>query len=206
MRSTEEFLESGNINNLSVFLFLHSNRKFAEFYTEDLMANSPREIEKKSLEIYRLGWRPLFTMRGAEGSSKCVESFERAASSGQGVLDVFEDLIVRNNPPMDIRANFKPAGHEMVQELQTVIEKLPTIAQGQKFAFKPYSAMEIYVGKQIAISKEFKFLKKSSGTKGTLVFDYLLPFNARNHADDNCVTVDDLPRFYKYKGKLHQNE
>ena len=174
-------------------------------FKEDLADSTPEEISEKSSALYKAGWEPLNDMLETEKTSKCVASFEETAHSGYKVLDVIDYLIRFNKPPQRYDGSFKPTPNDLSKEWKALLEKLQSITDSQKIAFRYPMFSFPYWGQSIALAKEFKFLKVRSNhvghnTKGVLVFDLLLPFNNQNHDDSNCVAAKDLPIFYKYKG------
>ena len=192
------------ITNL-FFVFICSNRKFAELYTEDLNGNTEEEIDKKSFKILD-AWDDLYQMEKKENKSKCVKSFERKAVIGLEVFEVLNRMTSYNWSPFSIYAAFRPDMDELIETLKKLMEKFTTRTGGQTFAFRHDNASEVYWHKEINVPREFKFLKKGSDqigpkTKSMLTYEQFLPFNNQNHDNRGCVTAKDLPRFYKKKGK-----
>ena len=161
-----------------------------------------------------IGLGPLSRLKRSEPGSKCLESFTDTAFRGQDIFYIFNDLISYNRPPVWVSAKFKPNVDQLIQKLETLIEKLNETTHDQTFAFRPDLQMrslravarEVHLFKFIAAPKEFKFLRDGLNrigpdTKSVLVFDYLFPFNNQNHDDNNCVK--DLSGFYKAKGKFY---
>ena len=193
-------------NNSVVALSLfHSNRKFVGLYTEALDRNTPDEIMSKSLEMRR-SWEPLTQIAATEDKAKCVKSFERAAYSAWGVFRLLERASAYNLHPIDESAHFKPTNSEEIEILRKLMDELKDGTDSQTFAFRNDTAQDVNWQKAIIVTREFKFLKEGSAgvgpdSKGMLIYHQILPFNNKNHDNNNCVAVIALPRFYKSRGQ-----
>lgn len=200
---------------LVFFLFLCSNHKIAEFYTENLEKLTADEIGQINGYLLHLSSqisRPLYEIEQEESLAKCVKHFHQKANSSWRLFDVFTEVINTNLSPdasspfkkkIDI---FKPTASEAIDILAKLMAKLETSQDGQAFAFGLSNAWDVYRGKKIAAFKEFKFLRGGSNfvgldTRSMLIYDQLLPFNNMNHNDQNCVAFKDLPYFYTSKGR-----
>ena len=179
------------------FFLLYSNRKISDFYSEDLFINYVEVISKKASEILDLGYE-LFLIMKQEASAQCLQSFKQTISSGIGVSEILDQILTYNRLPRNENANFKPTKAKLLEEMVLLMRKLNEHKEGQTFAFESYDEMKVYY-KEIALLKEFKFLKKGSvgpETKSMLVFDLIFPFNIKNHDDNNCYSRMDMTRFY----------
>ena len=187
------------------FAFLiRSNRKLVELYTEDLNGATAEEIRRKMLEIYQAGWGPLYRMKLVETRSECVETFERKADSGCSIFENFFWVTNLNSYPLSKGAHSKPTISEALKILEELFEKLKT-GGTETFAFKSERPEDVFFHKKIVLPREFHFLTEGSDrvqpdTKSMLTYDQFLPFNNKNHVDENCVPIDKLPWFYKNKG------
>ena len=142
-------------------------------------------------------------MISMEMYAKCLESFYETVLSGNRFLDVFQNLISFNVLSLSEYALLKPGASEVINELKELTKEFKT--DGQTFALKSETSHTIIWSYNIAMPKEFRFLKDGSNRnysdkKGVLVFDVFLPFNNQHHDDRNCMTTKDLPKFYKTKG------
>ena len=185
-----------------LFCFFHSNRKFAEYFTEDLNKNTADEIKNKALELGSNLWSPLHSMGKIE-TAKCVQAFEQKVNSGLGVFSALSEMIYYNGHPID-EAGFKPNITEQIKMLDELMNEIHSGTDDQTFAFGYESGFEVYFFKSVLLPKEFKFLKEGlnagPGMKSMLTFDQIMPFNNKNHNDEPCVSVEELPLFYKRNG------
>ena len=88
--------------------------------------------------------------------------------------------------------------------LERLFEKLNTGADGQTFALKGELALRVYFFKRLILPREFKYQTDGSVRPDTKImanFDQLLSFNSDRHTDEGCNPVENLPLFYKNKGK-----
>lgn len=93
---------------------------------------------------------------------------------------------------------------EATDILEKLFEELNTVADGQTFAFKDKKVSEVYYYLGLVVRGEFKFLTDGPvqpDTESMLHYEQYLPFNNRQHTDEGCVPANDLPVFYKNKGK-----
>lgn len=187
---------------------LYSNRKFAELYAESLTgAITPKQIEAKKLNLAIHGWIPLYDLKKVEENAKCLRSFDDTAYSGLFVFIMIERFAIENKHAIYDYAYAKPTTLETKDRLEKLMDELKTGADGLTFAFKSERATKVYYYQRILRPKEFKFLKEDlqsiqPGTKSMLTYEQFLPFNNQLHNDEGCVSVEDLPRFYKEKGRV----
>ena len=144
-------------------------------------------------------------MAREESKAECVESFKVKAWSGLQLFRILDEINRYNWPPANTEANFKPEIHETIETLEKLMDKLKVSTDGQTFAFRDEVASKVYY-KEIFLPKEFKFLNKSSDRigpkmKSILKYEQFLPFNNHDHDNRDCVAFNDLPWFYKHKGK-----
>ena len=123
------------------------------------------------------------------------------------VFGILEKVQRLNSPPRCDEDDCKPINPKAVKILEKVMSELQGSQDGQTFAFGSEKATDVYWHRQTVVSKELKFLKEGSDrvgpdTKGMLIYEQFLPFNNQNHNNSGCLTVKDLPSFYKNKGKL----
>lgn len=194
--------------------FSRSNRKFTELFKKDLKRLSNNmtleKILKKTEEIVRLGWAPLFKMKRVETESKCLDNFEGTAHAGVELFLALERLIKDNGHSTGSRDDYKPSTDKAVENLRKLMDRIKTVDDRQTFAFDSEAANDIYWFKRIAVLRDFKHLNEGdlgapqiigSDTNGILIYDQYLPFNNRLHTDEGCVPASKLPLFYKSKGK-----
>ena len=141
-------------------------------------------------------------MKIVETKSKCLEIFERKAFSGRNVFSILKRLTKYNEYPI-FDADSKPTSLEAIKILEKLFEKLKTSADA--FALKSERPWDVFFYKNIILPREFHFLTEGSDrvgpdTKSMFTYDQFLPFNTKDHVDQNCVPVEDLPLFYKNKG------
>ena len=191
-----------------LFRFFHSNRKFAELYTEGLIGNTAEEIVKKKQTIFG-AWAPLHDMRRRENHAKCVESFERKAFTGYEIFGVLKEMMIHNRPPRYYEAdNFRPTLSEEIAALDELIKKLKKNGTREQLCALYYeTTWEVYWSRRLVLLRELMFLKVDSDqvgqdAKSMLVafYDQILPFGIKNHHDIGCVSAEDLPLFYKNRG------
>ena len=145
----------------------------------------------------------LYNLQKLEDKAQCVKDFRLKAMPGVGVFLVLDEMISHNRLPDNENANFRPTKAKLLEEFVPLIKKLNNNTEGQKFAFQSYIE-EGYYYTEIALLKEFKFLKEGSvdpETKSMLTYDLIFPFNIKKHDDRSCVQVRNLTAFYKKKGK-----
>ena len=180
-----------------------SNRKFSQFYTENLIDNTYKEIQAKKGNLDKIVQDDIWKILADEGAANCVKSFYQTASFGVRLLYTFQELIGRNNLLIEDSVILRPTTNELIEELERRMKILKT--DDETFAFRSDSFFWFFFYKYMVMQKEFK-LKNDEfdinwpDSEGILVFDLLLPFNNPNHNDGSCVAGKDLPRFYKYKG------
>ena len=172
-------------------------------YTEDLANASPKDFADKTMELWGVAWGPFYRMKKEENESKCVESFEKIAWSGYSVFGDLEDMFVSNRHPNLLSAGATPDYLELKEMLEKLIDKLATTTDGQTFAFASENPFDVQNNRKIVIPKEFKFLREGPGSelKVRLIYDQFMPFNNEHHKEEGCVAAEDLPGFYKEKGK-----
>lgn len=91
--------------------------------------------------------------------------------------------------------------------LKNLMDKLKVGAGDQTFAFGPDDDhFEVFFHKAIVLAEKLKFLNEgpnrfSLDTKRMITYDLILPFNNKNHDDENCIPAKSLTWFYKRKGR-----
>ena len=182
---------------------IFSNRKFAEIYTNDLGAATAEELGHKRKELAIDYWIPLYDMARVEPSS-CVQTFKRITYSAYSVLGTLHRLAEYNGYPVNSEADYKPTDSKAIRALEDLFKELKTGADGQTFALKDLTVFDVYFERGFVQPIEFKFLTDSSvqpDTKSMITYDQFLPFNSNQQSDEGCVLVEELPLFYKKKGK-----
>lgn len=191
-------------NLLFSFLF-HSNRKFAHFYTGNLIRNTKDELLSKYEEMLDL-WRLLADlMDHKELKVKCLRSFSGRMRFGYRVVQDLQRFLGYNLHLHDKTAGDSRSISEAFEMLKKLVDELKTTStDGQTFAFKYFSVIDVYYARAIVLPRELKYLEEGRldpDTKRILHYDLVMPFNNPNHNDHNCVKAVDLTRFYKSKGK-----
>ena len=189
-----------------IFVFLVSNRKFVELYTEDLAGFPVDEHHEKRIELGRIGMAPLFYLKeNIEHNAKCLPPFERTANSGWAVFETLDRFFVENKySNHDDLADFEPTNRETLEELRELLSPRKASSHSQTFAFGA-AHYEVFFT-ELVLPIEFQFLKGGSDrlgpeTRSMISFELLLPFNNRNGKEENCVPAKNLPWFYKNKGE-----
>lgn len=191
------------------FYSFNSNRKFAQLYTEDLTDATAKDFSDAENELFRVGWEPFYKMRKEEDEVQCVKTLFEVVKKGDSLFGYLERLYRLNWQPGS-ESNSSPTYLEAVDILAKLMDQLKINADGQTFAFAEENAEEVYECGLI-LPKKFKFLTKGLDrvgprTRSMVIYDQFMPFNNKNHNEINCVTLDNLPRFYKDKGKWLDNE
>ena len=147
----------------------------------------------------------LYFLKDTERGADCLKSFTDTAYSGYGVFEILHRFAERNQTPYIVNeAHYTPGIRKQVAELAKLIDDI--ILGNWQFALRYEGASYIHNAFAIFPPKEFKLLKEGRqgiqpDTKSMIIYDQLLPFNNPLHNDEGCVPVEQLPLFYKKKGK-----
>lgn len=141
-----------------------------------------------------------------EPNVKCIKIFDDTAYSGANVFVDLKWLAKFNKCPTQDSAGFKPTSWELIKNLGKLLSELQYASDDQTLAFSWAHAEQLYFHRGFALLREFKFLKDDLGkvlpsTRSMINFEQFLPFHNKKHTDKNCVPVEELPLFYKTKGK-----
>lgn len=123
---------------------------------------------------------------------------ESTAYSGVALFLSLHDFFRSNLRPTIPEAAYKPTEEETLRWLDELIGKFKESTDESKFVFGTEPAL-LVLSRKLLLAREFKF--KSPDTKSMITYELFLPFEVRNQDNDRCVSVDDLPAFYKNKGK-----
>lgn len=126
----------------------------------------------------------------------CLESLE----------SVWTPVPLNRHPLLD--ADFAPTIFEALDRLEDLRKQFKTEkTRDQKYLLGIlFSAKNVFSYRGLVQPVEFKFLREGSGragpyTKSMFTFDLILPFEKDETQDENCVSVKDLPLFYRSKGE-----
>lgn len=188
--------------NCSFAFLVYSNHKFAEFYTD--LNDIFKRLEDKMYIIHKDAYIPLSRLREVETNAKCLDIFTKKASRGSGVFETLQKMVDYNLYP--IGGGIEPTIPEGIKILEKLIEKLKTGTNGQTFAFKSERALDVYYYSGIVLPREFKFIGEGSDAKGVITYDQYMPFHNDHHVDENCVSVKNLPWFFKHQRSPYGQE
>lgn len=144
-----------------------------------------------------------------EDYPECLRSMEDCAYSGVALFDSLHSFFQFNKHPSLWQAAFKPTSLESTRWLAELMLKLKRSTNGSTFAFEFEEASLVLLHKAIVLPREFKFLSEGPArpdTKSMLTYEMFLPFRQTHKTHKNnqrCVPADELPLFYKNKGKDH---
>ena len=132
----------------------------------------------------------------------CVQTFERIAYSAYNVINNLEWVTRLNSYPVFDEAGFKPSDLEAIKTQEKLFEELNNAGDGQTFALKDMKAFDVHFKWGLVLPGEFKFLTEGSvqpDTESIFTYHQYLPFNSEKHTDEGCVSLKELPSFYKNK-------
>lgn len=160
------------------------------------------ESRSKVLKVIKVDSQWLKLMN----SWKSFSHLTATAFRGYSIFQDLERVVLTDRNAGYSDASYRPYTGDLVDQLKEWMEEVDRNGTDvQKFAFSWEKAGDIFTGKQIVLFRGFKFLTGDSGqvqsdTKSRLFSEHFLPFFNKNHTDENCVSVKDLPKFYKNKG------
>lgn len=171
----------------------------------DLNGATGDDLLHKKLEIALPFWKPLDQMKEVERKAKCLEVFVQKTQSAVDTYLTLIEMVEFNAYPRYYKLDYKPTNPEAIKTLEKLLKKLKAGIDGQTSVWKPEEAADILLTRDVVFTREFKLLKGQTqlDTKIMVTYDQLLPFHNKNWtANENCVPVKDLPKFYKIKGRL----
>lgn len=164
-----------------------------------------KELES-SKELRKGSWFPLRDIYFEEKNAECLKSMERIAYSGVALFMALEDFFDFNRHAVLPEAAFKPTKAETTRWLDKLMDRFEEDTDGPTFAFESEEAWQVLSNRKTILPRELKFLIEGEGRTGPnrksmLTYELFLPFENKNPNKDRCVPVDDLPLFFKNKGR-----